>query len=467
VGTVTNASASPFAPAPRAAALLALVAVLAVLGAALAFVTARLRTELREAILAREARALAAVAAMQLELAAEERRALGLPAEDVFDDLDALLRTSRLAGVLALRQFDAEGVSVAAFPPVLPEARLTEVDLDRLRAGQAVARLQPRASIDELFGFEPENGPAPGVPLVEALVPLGAGRGAAQYWISGDALAAEFAAVDRGLWRLVLAVGLGGGGAVALALGWTFARLGRARRALEERTVDLARANRELALAARTSALGAVTAHLIHGLKNPLAGLGGFVREAADRASEAAGSGEWADALRTTQRLQEMVDEVVALLRDEEAGIELGANWAQLQARVTRRVEATRAARGVTLTWEHGFEGELPGRRAGLVALVLANLIENACEASPPGSTVRIEGRRARDAVELRVADSGSGLPAPVRERLFQPGLSTKRGGGGLGLAISRELARHCGGELALERTGPGGTVFYVSVPAA
>ena len=68
----------------------------------------------------------------------------------------------------------------------------------------------------------------------------------------------------------------------------------------------------------------------------------------------------------------------------------------------------------------------------------------------------------------LRLADDGPGLPERARLNLFQPFLgSTRRGGAGLGLAISRELAQAHGGDLVLVETGPGGTVFDLRLPAA
>jgi hypothetical protein len=63
------------------------------------------------------------------------------------------------------------------------------------------------------------------------------------------------------------------------------------------------------------------------------------------------------------------------------------------------------------------------------------------------------------------VSDEGPGLPQDVRRNLFQPTASTKPGGSGLGLAITRRLAVSIGGEVALESTGPQGTVFVLRLP--
>ena len=63
-------------------------------------------------------------------------------------------------------------------------------------------------------------------------------------------------------------------------------------------------------------------------------------------------------------------------------------------------------------------------------------------------------------AVEFRVCDGGAGLPETVRARLFQPCVSGKPGGSGLGLALSHQLAQQARGSLELERSDAAGTCF-------
>ncbi|MFT6662353.1 MAG: signal transduction histidine kinase, partial [Maricaulis maris] len=70
--------------------------------------------------------------------------------------------------------------------------------------------------------------------------------------------------------------------------------------------------------------------------------------------------------------------------------------------------------------------------------------------------------------VWLEISDTGPGVPAKARDRLFQAfSGSTRRGGTGLGLSIARELARAHGGEVDLVSTGEAGTIFSVRLPAA
>ena len=98
---------------------------------------------------------------------------------------------------------------------------------------------------------------------------------------------------------------------------------------------------------------------------------------------------------------------------------------------------------------------------------VLLNLIRNAAEAMA-GSARRklsIATARAGDMVEISVTDTGPGLPESVRARLFQPFVSTKPNGMGVGLSVCRTIVEAHGGELRAAEGDGGGTVFLLTVP--
>jgi signal transduction histidine kinase len=311
------------------------------------------------------------------------------------------------------------------------------------------------------------------VPLLDIVVPLAssvipaANSSVARYWLDGKKVETEFAKMDGGLALQAGVAVLGGAALVLLVLAWAFSRLAKANRLLVEQSLDLARANQELDFAAKTGALGAITAHLIHGLKNPLAGIEGFVAETATGSSNEMRGEACRTAMETTRRLRALVTEVTTVLRDESDGtadypVPIGE---VVVAAKTRALPAAERAR-VTINCNAESDVQVTARIANLAGLVLANLIANAIEASPPGGSVSIEARRSNGAVELLVRDTGPGLPPAVESELFRPVRSTKRGGGGVGLAISLRLARHAGGTLELVRSGVQGTEFRLSVPA-
>lgn len=99
---------------------------------------------------------------------------------------------------------------------------------------------------------------------------------------------------------------------------------------------------------------------------------------------------------------------------------------------------------------------------------ILLNLLSNAVRHSPEGETITVRVEGASPEVRFRVVDRGSGVPAELRERIFEPferfdplsGLGT-----GLGLPVSRRLAEVLGGRLVVEETQGGGATFVLVLP--
>lgn len=100
---------------------------------------------------------------------------------------------------------------------------------------------------------------------------------------------------------------------------------------------------------------------------------------------------------------------------------------------------------------------------------VVFNLVRNAIEAMAggPHRDLTIATRRVGDQIELLVADRGPGLPAEVEAQLFEPFITTKEAGMGIGLPICRSIVRAHGGDIRAEARPSGGTVFIVSLPRA
>lgn len=432
-----------------------------VFGGVVAAVSLQLRGGLWAQTLRREADLLSAVASMQLSLSAEQ-----MGEEAVAEVPGALLvaamrAATRLDGVLGVRVFDSD-LRHSASDGVLGSApEPGSADRARLLAGEPIVRLH-RHWLDEVDFVLP---PPDDAPVVEAWVPLRrarAGRvlGAAQFWLAGDAVGAELLAHDRRLWIQAAIAWAAGSLVIGLALGWAFRRLAVANHALEARSEDLLRANRELVLAAKTSALGTVTAHLMHELKTPIAGLEGLVAAQAESARQGDG-GELAAASELTRRLRTMVNDVVGVLRDEQHSAVFELTCADIAELVTAKVRQDAAARSVFFEAVGSPSVSISGRRANLAILVLRNLVQNALEATPSHGRVRLSGQAGpAGEVEFQVEDGGPGLAPSVRERLFQPCASTKVGGSGLGLALSYRLAQQAGGRLELVRSDTHGTCF-------
>ena len=107
---------------------------------------------------------------------------------------------------------------------------------------------------------------------------------------------------------------------------------------------------------------------------------------------------------------------------------------------------------------------------AGQLRQVVLNLIVNAVDAVPRGGEVRvIESRESSDngraEVVVRVQDNGPGVPDSVRANLFEPFVTSKSHGTGLGLAVASSIVAQHGGQLVVESTESRGSVFAVRIP--
>jgi signal transduction histidine kinase len=98
---------------------------------------------------------------------------------------------------------------------------------------------------------------------------------------------------------------------------------------------------------------------------------------------------------------------------------------------------------------------------------VLTNLLENAAHAAGAGGAVLVATSRDQGKVAIEVHDSGPGLSEQARETLFEPTISFKKGGAGLGLSIARKSALLMGGDILLVKGELGGAAFRVVLPAA
>ena len=168
-------------------------------------------------------------------------------------------------------------------------------------------------------------------------------------------------------------------------------------------------------------------------------------------------------ALRESRRLSELVDGLLALARAD-SGIE-GGERVDASSLVRERCDAwlpVATEHGVALVAE--VTGPLHVRTAhSRLAQVLDNLIANALEVSPAGTTVALSARSSAPWVELHVIDEGPGLSPEQRERAFDRfwRAGSGAGGSGLGLAIVRRLVAADDGEVELLEA-PGGGIDAV-----
>jgi signal transduction histidine kinase len=181
-----------------------------------------------------------------------------------------------------------------------------------------------------------------------------------------------------------------------------------------------------------------------------------------------------------SQRLEHLIENVLTysqLERRPERAPGHVLKPAELLDRVGPGLEdlARRSERELVIERDESIASAMVRADPSLVEQVLFNLVDNACKHASAAEHRRIVIRASRDAsnVVLTVRDFGPGIPADVRARLFRPfSKSVERAaesapGVGLGLALSRGLARQMGGDLTVVEDGTSGATFRLTLPLA
>ncbi|MGD9587694.1 MAG: ATP-binding protein [Pyrinomonadaceae bacterium] len=226
----------------------------------------------------------------------------------------------------------------------------------------------------------------------------------------------------------------------------------------------------------KSSLLDAVT----HDLQTPLTSIKASVTtllesEGGHRTIEL-DSGERAEFLEIideeTDRLNRFIEGIVRLARVESGGRELPSGPCSIDEAVTTAIQRARPNRtGHEIVLE--IPDDLPPVSAdpAAAAEVFFNLIDNACKYSSPGSPISISAKRSEKGVAVSVEDRGPGIPAEMRERVFEKFVrigAGKGGGLGLGLAIAKGIVESQNGTIRIDDGEGGvGTAVTVTFPEA
>ncbi len=240
--------------------------------------------------------------------------------------------------------------------------------------------------------------------------------------------------------------------------------LGRLAHTFNTMSRSIQDAREELIRQERISTIGRLSSSIVHDLRNPLAAIYGGAEMMMDgdlspeQLHRLAGN-----IYRSSRAIKEMLQELVDVSRGRIQSPETCRLSEVIGAAVEAQAPAAEQNRVVIqMTIDPSIELPIePGR----MERVFLNLIGNAIEAMPEGGRIDIAAERDGHDVLVSVDDTGPGVPAEVRQRLFQPFVTSGKNGLGLGLALSRQTVLDHGGDLWIENENAAGAHFRLKLP--
>ena len=223
-----------------------------------------------------------------------------------------------------------------------------------------------------------------------------------------------------------------------------------------------ARLERELARKERLATLGEMSAVLGHEIKNPLTSLKGHAQLALEKIGpdEPARRGV-EQVVREALRLETLTKQVLDFARTDEVA-PAPKSPANLVDEAVDQVPTEGNDRVLVDTSNAPLTWNLDATR---MRQVLVNLVSNALQASPPDEDVEIDVETTAGQLVFEVRDRGPGIPEAERARIFEPFVTGRVRGTGLGLAVAKRIVdRHDGNIEALDNP-PGGTIMRVTIP--
>jgi hypothetical protein len=223
---------------------------------------------------------------------------------------------------------------------------------------------------------------------------------------------------------------------------------------------------RQLQTADRLSAISRITGGVAHEVKNPLNAMLMHVEVARMKLSN--GDTDIAPQMDIISREILRLDRVVKTFLDFTRPVELNLSEVSLDTFVHEIVELAlpqAAAAGIHVAVKEDIEGISIRVDVDLMKQAMLNVVVNAIEAMPGGGELRIECAAQNDEAEIRISDTGAGIPPELREKIFRLYYTTKPQGSGIGLAMTFRIVQLHDGTIDFSSEAGSGTTFVLRLP--
>ena len=287
----------------------------------------------------------------------------------------------------------------------------------------------------------------------------------------GVAVAAPVAEVSGQVWEVLyqelalaalffLVVVISSGVLIGVAL--TFNK--RLSREVESKTKELKESHEHLMRSERFAAVGEAAAYVSHEIKNPLIVIGGLAQQVSRRLEQPELQEKLGIIQGEVRRLENFLGDLRDFLRPALPAKEnIDLNLVIHEVHALMDTEAQK--RNITI--RENLDPQLPNLEAdpGQMKQVLLNLIKNSLEAMDSGGEITLNSGLEGQHIWFSVQDTGSGMPAEVLEKVFNPFFTTKEKGTGLGLAVTHKIIVDHHGTVGVESEPDKGTTIMVRLP--
>ncbi|HWC97177.1 MAG TPA: ATP-binding protein [Candidatus Sulfopaludibacter sp.] len=225
---------------------------------------------------------------------------------------------------------------------------------------------------------------------------------------------------------------------------------------------------RELQTADRLAAISRISGGVAHEVKNPLNAILLHVEVAKAKLNR--GDTDVAPQMEIISREILRLDRVVKTFLDFTRPVELNLSNVALHEVVSELVDLARPqanASKIRINVDQESEGAEVRIDRDLLKQALLNIVVNAMQAMPEGGELRFQSTVSEDTAEIRVSDTGPGIPPELREKIFRLYFTTKKEGSGIGLAMTFRIVQLHDGTIDFTSEPGKGTTFLVRLPIA
>ena len=235
---------------------------------------------------------------------------------------------------------------------------------------------------------------------------------------------------------------------------------------------NLKQSQRVLQRADRLSSLGMLTAGLAHEIRNPLVAIRTFTQLLPERYQDPDFRTNFQSlALKEVDRICNLITDLLSFARPSTPNVST-ENINEIVENVARILETEAKEKDVKIQFRLSPELPVIFVDKEQMKQVFMNIILNAIQSIDGGGVVEVSSRLfvssdSHKFVQIRIHDSGIGIPERDIENIFNPFFTTKKGGSGLGLSISHQIVQEHAGYMAVESKIGQGTSFYINLPVS